>query len=420
MVRITRHPSGLVVVTSSMPHMASLSLGLWVGAGGRYEPPEINGVAHFIEHMLFKGTKRRSPKEISQAVEGIGGYLNAFTSEENTCFFSKALHDRLPEMLDVLMDMFLNSRFDASDLETEREVIKDEVAMYFDEPHHHVQELINETVWPDHPLGRPLTGTFETLNRMRREHLLRFMRQNYVAANAVIAAAGHLQHDTVVEAVSHYARRFPQGPRPKCLPMVSRQERPRVRLFTKAVAQTQMVLAIRSCSRHDSRRYALRLLNAILGENMSSRLFQEIREDRGLAYSIQSSLSFFDDVGTLEVSVGLDTEKVAQVLAIILHELRRLTEKLVSRGELQRARDYVLGQIDLGLENTESQMNWLGEQWLGFGKIIPPAKVKARLGEVTTAEIRSAARDFFRPEHLNLALVSPLKSSHRLERLLRI
>ena len=415
---VTRHPSGLTIITAAAPQMASISLGLWVGAGGRYEPAEVNGVAHFIEHMLFKGTKRRSPLQISQAVEGIGGYLNAFTSEENTCFFSKALHDRLPELLDVLMDMFLNSRFATADLDLEREVIKEEVAMYYEDPQQHVQELINETLWPNHPLGRPLTGTVKTLNRLTRDDLVSFMRHNYVAANTVIAAAGNLCHDDVVRAVSRFVRHFPNGPRPTCAPMVSDQTRPRVRLSTKATTQTQMVLGVRTCSRHDERRFALRLLNTMLGENMSSRLFQELRENRGLAYSIQSSLSFFDDAGTIDISAGLDTGNVPKTFPLIMREMRRLADSAPSRHELQRARDYVLGQLDLSLENTENQMNWLGEHWLGFGQVTSPEAAKRRLARVTAAEIRAAAQDFFRPDRLNLALVSPLKSAPRLEKLL--
>ena len=417
---VTHHPSGLTIITAAAPQMASISLGLWVGAGGRYEPAELNGVAHFIEHMLFKGTRRRSPLQISQDVEGIGGYLNAFTSEENTCFFSKALHDRLPELLDVLMDMFLNSRFAQADLDLEREVIKEEVAMYYDDPQQHVQELINETVWPNHPLGRPLTGTVKTLNRLTRADLVAFMRRNYVASNIIIAAAGNLRHDEVVRAVSRFAGHFPRGPRPACAPMVSDQTRPRLRLSTKTTTQTQMVLAIRTCSRHDERRFALRLLNTMLGENMSSRLFQELRENRGLTYSIQSSLSFFADVGTLDISAGLDTGNVPKTLPLMLREMRRLADTAPTRRELQRARDYVLGQLDLSLENTENQMNWLGEHWLGFDQVTTPEAAKRRLAQVTAAEIRAAARDFFHPDRLNLALVSPLKSAQRLEKLLVI
>src|SRR6059036_1487237 len=194
MYQITRLPSGLVVATTEMPHRASVSLGLWVGVGGRYEPAELNGVSHFIEHLLFKGTPKRSAKEISQAVEGIGGYLNAFTSEEATCFHARASHDRFDELLDVLMDMLLDSKFDPVEIEKEREVIREEIAMYLDQPQHQVQELLNDTLWPDHPLGRPITGTEKTLDRLNRPEVLDYIRKNYVAGATLIVAAGRLKH----------------------------------------------------------------------------------------------------------------------------------------------------------------------------------------------------------------------------------
>jgi predicted Zn-dependent peptidase len=417
--RITRHPSGLVIATARVPHLASISLGLWVGTGGRYEPAALNGAAHFIEHMLFKGTTRRSPLQLSQAIEGIGGYLNAFTSEEHTCFYSKALHDRLPDLLDVLMDMFLNSRFASSDIALEREVIKEEAAMCFDDPLQHVQELINETLWPDHPLGRPLTGTSKTLDAIQRRHLLSFKRRHYVASNTVLAAAGNLDHDQVVAAAASYVRRLPATLPPPFLPLVGTQTRPRVRLFTKDVAQTQMALGVRTCPRQDDRRFALRLLNTVLGENMSSRLFQELRENRGLAYHVQSSVSFFHDAGTLDISAGLDTTNLRPALRLILRELGRLIRAPLSGAELARARDFLLGQMTLSLENSENVMNLLGEQWLGFGRLIPPEAIRRRLAAVTASEIQSVARDFFRPDRLNLAVVSPLRSGQALEPLLQ-
>ena len=258
MYQVTQLKNGLVVATAEMPHMASLSLGLWVGVGGRHEPAALNGVSHFIEHLLFKGTKKRSAREISQAVEGIGGYLNAFTSEENTCFYSKARHDRLDELLDVLVDMFLNSRFDPIEIEKERGVIKEEVAMYLDQPSHHVQELLNETLWPDQPLGRPLTGTAKTVDTLSRAELVGFQRSNYVIGATVIAAAGKLAHRQIVTAVSRVASLFPAGRRPRFSPSRNGQTGPRLRLFTKKTEQTQTALGIRTCSRHDERRFALR------------------------------------------------------------------------------------------------------------------------------------------------------------------
>ena len=420
MYKITRLPNGLTIATVEMPHMNSVSLGLWVGVGGRYETAEVNGVCHFIEHMLFKGTKKRSARQISQDVEGIGGYLNAFTSEEMTCYHSKARHDRFDELLDVLTDMFLNSRFDTVEIDKERSVIKEELAMYLDQPQHRVQELLNETLWPGQPLGRPLTGTEKTLDRLDRQTLVNYQRENYAASRTVIAAAGRLKHAQVVKAVSKLARRFPQGQAPKFAAATSAQKAPEIRLFKKDTEQTQIALGIRACSRHDPRRYALRLLNTMLGENMSSRLFQVIREDRGLAYSIYSSLGYFDDVGTLTISAGLDVANVPKTLKLIVSELKNLAAVRPPAAELRRARDYVIGQIDLSLESSDSQMMWLGEQLLGYGKTISPQEVKRRISAVTGAEVRAAARDFFKADRMNLALVSPLKSAKHLARCMNL
>ena len=399
--------------------MASVSVGLWIGIGSRYEPGELNGVCHFIEHLLFKGTRKRSARDISQAVEGIGGYLNAFTSEETTCFHARAGRRRFEELLDVLLDMLLESRFAPMDIAKEREVIKEEMAMYLDEPQHQVQELLNATLWPEQPLGRPITGTNKTVDAMARTHLLGFLRGHYVAGTTVISAAGNIKHRHAVSAVRPYASRFTVGKSSLCALASTDQRSARVRLFTKKTEQTQLALGLRTCSRHDERRYALRLLNTILGENMSSRLFQVVREDRGLAYSIYSSPSFFEDTGDLVISAGLDVENLAKTLRLILRELRRLVQTAANPAELRRARDYVIGQIELGQESTDNQMNWMGEQLLSYGKIYPPEEIKRRLAKVTRAEIRAAACEFFRPERLNLALVSPLKSTRGLEKMLK-
>jgi predicted Zn-dependent peptidase len=398
--------------------MASVSLGVWVGVGGRYEPAEFSGASHFIEHLLFKGTRRRTARQISQDVEGIGGYLNAFTGEENTCFFSKARHDCFGELLDVLMDMFLQPKFAPPDIARERNVIKEELAMYLDQPQHRVHELLNETLWPDQPLGRSLTGTARTLDTLSRARLLEYRLRNYVTPCIVVAAAGNLKHDRIVKALARYSRHFRDGKRPVFTPALNDQTGPRIRWLTKKVEQTQLALAVRACSRHDERRFALRLLNTILGENMSSRLFQEVREDRGLAYAIHSSLNFFDDVGTLTISAGLEVEKLAQTLRLIIREFHRLCQAPPGPAELRRARDYVIGQLDLSLESTENQMMWLGEHLLGYGKVFAPNEIKRRLGEVKASEVRRVARDFFRPERMNLALVGPLKSDAGLAKVL--
>jgi predicted Zn-dependent peptidase len=409
--------NGLTVATAEMPHMASVSVGLWVGIGSRHEPPEFNGACHFIEHLLFKGTKRRSAREISQAVEGIGGYLNAFTAEEMTCFHARASAERFDELLDVLSDMLLNSRFAPPEIVKEREVIKEEIAMYLDQPQHQVQELLNATLWPDQSLGRPVTGTNQSLDRLRRPELVAYLRENYVAGGTWVVAAGNLRHRSVVRSVTRSASRFPAGHRPRFAAAHERQTRPRLSLVTRDTEQTQIALGIRACSRHDPRRFALRLLSTILGENMSSRLFQIIREDRGLAYSIYSMSSHFDDTGDLVISAGLDTDNAEQTLRLIRRELRRCAESPPSAAEVRRARDYIVGQIDLSLESTENQMNWIGEQLLGYGRIISADEIRRRLRKVSAGDIRAVAGDFFRPERFNLALVSPRRSAADLLRL---
>lgn len=398
--------------------MASVAVGLWVGVGGRYEPPQICGAAHFIEHLLFKGTQKRTAKEISAAVEGVGGYLNAFTTEEHTCFHARAYATRFDDLLDVLTDMFLNSRFSPSDISKERDVIKEEIAMYRDQPAQLVHDLLHETLWPNHPLGRPLTGTEATLENATRSHLLNFFHANYTAPNTVLAVAGPLRHGEVVRRFRKFSKKFRAGRKPVFFPADGKQIAPELRLHSKRTEQTQLALGVRGCSRHDERRFALRVLNAILGESMSSRLFQILREEKGLAYSVYSSWAFMEDTGALTISAGLDHCDLEKSLRIIARELRSLGERLVNNGELRRARDFVVGQMELSLEGTENQMNWLGESLLAYGKIITPAEIKDRLCAVTAASVRATARELFRPERLNLALVSPLEKSNGLGDLL--
>ena len=311
-------------------------------------------------------------------MEGIGGYLNAFTSEEHTCFYARARHDHFDELLEVLADMFLHSTFDPAEIAKEREVIKEELAMYMDQPQQYVQELLNATLWPGQPLGRSITGTEKTLDAIARRQLLDFQRKNYTAAGTLIAAAGRLTHHQVLKAARRYAAEFHRGARCGFPPATAAQTRPAVRLCSKKTEQTQIAFGVRACSRHHESRFALRLLNAVLGENMSSRLFQSVREDQGLAYSIYSANSFFDDTGDLVISAGLDLANLEKTLGIILRELKRLREEPVPAAELRRARDYLVGQLDLSLESTENQMMWVGEQWLGYGKIFAPELVKQR------------------------------------------
>jgi predicted Zn-dependent peptidase len=418
MFKITQLPSGVRVTTAEMPHMESVALGVWVGVGGRYESARLTGIAHFIEHLLFKGTRRRSAKQISQTVEGIGGYLNAFTGEETTCYFAKASHRHLDTLLDVLSDMYQHPRFAVADIDKERGVIKEELLMYRDQPDHYVHELLTETLWPEHPLGRSLAGTPQTLDVMDRRVFLDFKQKKYVAANTVVAVGGHCQHDDIVERTEKWLALSGNGRSPRFEPVREAQRSAKLRFYTKNCEQTHLAIGIRGYSRHDARRYALKLLSVILGENMSSRLFQVIREQHGLAYSVQSSTSYFDDTGAVVVSAGLDTKRLERALKLILAEMRKIAKQPPSPLELRRAKDYSIGQMRLGLESTTNRMMWLGEHLLAYGTIQTPAEVERRITAVTGEDVQTVAGDLFRDNRLNVAVITPSKDEAAIRNLL--
>jgi len=285
------------------------------------------GVSHFLEHMLFKGTRRRSAAQISQEVEGIGGYINACTSEESTCYHARAHASQAARLMDVLADIYLNPVFDRREITRERRVIKEEIAMTLDQPSQHVLELSDEMLWPDQPLGRSIAGNERSLNRTRRSELAGFHTRHYVSGSTVVVAAGDIRHRDLIDLAKRLDKRVPTGSRSSWFPAVNGQVRPQIKLFTREMEQMQFALGIRTCSRHDPRRFALRLANVILGENMSSRLFQSIREEHGLAYSIYSTPNFYHDTGSLTIAAGLDTVHTQKALKLTLDELRRLREK---------------------------------------------------------------------------------------------
>lgn len=412
-------PNGLRVATCTMPQMESVAVGIWIGVGGRYESKQQCGISHFLEHMVFKGTRRRTAREISEAIEGVGGYLNAFTGEENTCYYAKVTRQHLDRALDVLSDLYLHPRLDAADVARERAVIKEELAMYRDQPQHQVHELLNQMLWPRHPLGYPVAGTPESLDRIRRADLIEFKRTHYVAGNTVVAVAGACEHEDVVRRVRRWLRLPRNTTVPAFEPVRHALRGPRLRLLQRRVEQAALAIGLRGYSRADPRRYALKILSVMLGENMSSRLFQVIREERGLAYSIQTSTAFLADTGALLVSAGLDPGKLQRAVRLILKELHRIASHRPPLDELQRAKDYALGQMWLGLESTTNQMMWVGEHVLAYGHIEEPHVIEKRIQMLTPEEIKDVAADLFRNENLAAAVVTPTNHEEELRAVLR-
>ncbi|MEI8315948.1 MAG: pitrilysin family protein [Verrucomicrobiota bacterium] len=418
MYEITTLPSGLRIITAPMPHMESVSVGVWIGIGGRYESRSLCGITHFLEHLLFKGTHRRSAKQLSQTVEGVGGYLNAFTGEENTCFYAKSSHRHLDVLLDVLADMYRHPKAAVADITKERQVIKEELLMYRDQPDNYVNDLLTETLWPGHPLGRALTGTPESLDRMQRATVLDFKTRHYVPVNTIISVAGHCDHADIVARVAGYLPATVPGKVARFQAVTAVQRTAQLRFLTKTVEQTHLAIAVRGYSRHDKRRYALKLLSVILGENMSSRLFQTIREEHGLAYSIQSATSYLADTGAFLVSAGLDTKRLPKALRLILKELSKLARRPPPAAELRRAKDYAIGQMRLGMESTSNQMMWCGEHLLAYGSVQSPDEIELRIEAVTPTQIQEVAADIFRDCRLNAAVITPSKDEQTVRSLL--
>ena len=381
--RVTTLPNGARIASVEMPHMKSVSAGFWVAIGGRHETTGESGIAHFLEHLLFKGTSRRSARQLSEAVEGLGGYLNAFTTEDHTCYYAKATADHLPELCDVLGDMYLCSRLAPIEIERERDVIREEILMYRDHPAQHAQELLSQTMWPGHPLGRPLTGTLETIATFTRPQLRAFLARHYNGQTTIATVAGRVTHERVVKLLKPILGKLPRGRRPRFSRARMHKGPARVSLITQETEQTHLAMGFHAFGRQDDRRFALKLLSVILGENMSSRLFQKLREQHGYCYNVCSSMVTLEDTGAISISAGLDPLKLKKAVALILRELESICRKQPSKVELKKAQDYTVGQTFMGLESTSNQMMWMGESLLGYGKVLNPTQI----GRITRAAI---------------------------------
>jgi predicted Zn-dependent peptidase len=406
-VRRTLLPNGLVVISERMPHFRSTSVGIWVRTGSRREPAERNGISHFIEHMVFKGTARRSCEEIARTIDSVGGMLDAFTTKEMVCFNAKVLDEHLPLAFDVISDMVLDPLFPEMEIEREKSVVLEEIKMDEDTPEALVNEAFLQNVWEGHALGRPILGTRETVANFEKERVFDWFRRCYVPNEIVVSAAGNVEHERLVElaaAAFGPLESAPNGyheapPEPRA-PLVVRQK--------PALEQAHVCLGVPAFSVSDRRRFASALLNTILGAGMSSRLFQNIRERQGLAYAVFSEMTHYHDTGLLTVYAGTGGEKLEGLVRSVMEEFRRLKEEPVPDEELTRAKEQLKGSMTLSLESTGSRMGNRARQEMYFGRFYSLEEIFASIDAVSSEELQRVAGELFTPERIALAALGQL------------
>ncbi|MFE7125708.1 M16 family metallopeptidase [Streptomyces sp. NPDC057617] len=413
-VRRTTLPGGLRVVTETLPTVRSATFGIWVQVGSRDETPALNGATHYLEHLLFKGTSRRSALDISSAIDAVGGEMNAFTAKEYTCYYARVLDTDLPLAIDVVCDMLTGSLIEAADVDAERGVVLEEIAMTEDDPGDCVHDLFAHTMFGDTPLGRPVLGTVDTVNDLDRDRIARFYKKHYDPRHLIVAAAGNVDHATVVRQVRKAFEKAGALSRTDAVPVAPRDGSRTVRtagkveLLDRKTEQAHVVLGMPGLSRTDERRWALGVLNTALGGGMSSRLFQEVREKRGLAYSVYSYTSGFADCGLFGVYAGCRPSQVHDVLKICRDELDRVCAEGLGDEEIHRAVGQLSGSTVLGLEDTGALMNRIGKSELCWGAQMSVDEMLGRIAAVTPDDVRAVARDVLghRP---SLSVIGPLK-----------
>ena len=416
----TELPNGLRIVSAPRHESESLTIGIWIGVGGRYESSRLNGISHFLEHLLFKGTKTRSSRQIKESIEGVGGLFNAFTDEEFTCVWAKVQPKELESTVEVLTDMVLHPTLDSQEMGKERQVILEEIRMYRDLPMHSVQDLLNKLLWPHHPLGMILSGTEHSVSRIRRPDLVSFQRRFYTPRNIVVAACGRLSHRDLVEVVRRWWFNLPPGRPAVCRKARGQQHSPRFTVEVKETEQTHVSLGFHAFPRNHPHVQALNLLNVILGGNMSSRLFQEVREERGLAYEIGSHVKRYRDAGVFSVSAGVEHRHLFRSLQVILKELRRIAREPVGSKEFKQAVEFFVGQLLFSLEDTVEHMYWLGECEMLLHRVEPVERILDQVARVDRSDVAAVARRILALRRLNLAVIGPVKPKvkTKIERLL--
>jgi predicted Zn-dependent peptidase len=406
---IHRHvlPNGLVVITETMQHVRSVSVGIWVRNGSRREVPAENGLAHFMEHMVFKGTERRSAEDIAREMDSVGGMLDAFTSKEQICFNAKVLDEHLPIAFDVLADLVLRPKFDSDDVRKERRVVLEEIKMDLDNPEYLLHDIFTRGFWPDHSLGRPILGTPETVRKFDRDALRRRFKNWFAPDHILVTAAGNITHEEVLKLVE---KEFGQlQPQSACDGDEVPSTGAFIRVETKRdLEQVHLCIGVPSLPIAHERRFGVAVLNNLLGGGMSSRLFQNIREKQGLAYAVFSELTPYSDVGMLSVYAGTAKENIGNVLDLTIAEFRAMKESPVSEEELRRAKNHLKGSLMLSLESTSSRMSNLARQELYFHRFSSLDEILTSIEAVTREQVQTLAQEFFRPESIAVAVLGPL------------
>ncbi len=404
-------PNGLRVVTEAMPHVRSVSLGVWIGSGSRMERGPENGLSHFIEHMVFKGTTNRSSEDIARSVDSVGGGLDAFTSKELVSFNTKVLDEHLPLALDILADLVLNPLFRPEDIEKEKGVILEEIKMEADQPEFVLHESFISNFWKGHGLGKPILGTKETVKKFGHEMLFDYYNRVYSPRNLVITAAGNLDHRNIVRLVRD---KFDGLSDRSMLPVdtVPKAYAPIILKKKDSLEQVHIAIGVPAYRLAHELRFPLYVLNTVLGGGMSSRLFQNIREKQGLAYAVYSELNLFSDTGCFTVYAGTGAETAKQVVTSVVHELRELKENLIGVDELRRAKDHLKGSLMLSLESTSSRMSNLARQEMYFDRFITMDEMLESIEAVSREEVQMIAQEFFQTENIALAMLGRLGDTH--------
>ena len=398
--------NGIRVVSETLPKSRSLSLGVWVKVGSRHEPREIGGVSHFIEHMFFKGTARRTARDIATEVDSLGGEMNAFTSQETTTYYIKVLDEHLPAAVDILSDILLASRFDPAEMEKERKVILEEIKSVEDTPDDFIHELFTGTVWTDNSLGRPILGTRETIRALKHADILSYIENYYSPREIVISVAGNFEHGRVIELLNNAFGKLARTgvPKHEVTPGFHRA----VTVRKKQLEQVQVCLGCKGLNYTHDDRFGIMALNTILGNSMSSRLFQEVREQNALAYSIYSYVTAYRDTGLLTIYAGTDPSNAIQAIRLIMKEIKKIKDEGITPAEETRVKNQIKGNLVLSLESSNSHMSRIARQEIYFGKYLSMDDVIKAVDKVTAGQIHRIAQQLFTPENLALSILGPL------------